>query len=403
MRLLAAELGEHGIKVNGVNPDGVVAGSGIFAGGWGAKRAAVYGVEEEDLGKFYAQRTLLKRRCCPSTAPTPSSCSAAPSSPTPPACTSPSTPASPPRSCDDRPAMRFAAVDLGASSGRVIVGEVGPDTPASSTAAAPVPQRRRCARADGLHWDVAALVDHAVAGLADGVRRAGRWPAIGVDSWAVDYGLLRDGRLLGQPFHYRDERRDGDGPRRRRRADRRRRSSTGATGCSTCRSTRSTSSPPTTRPGRGRRDAADPRPGRYWLTGDARHRAHQRLDHRAARRDAPREWDTELMVRLGSRTPTLFADLVDPGDVIGDAAARRRRRGVGAGGVPVVAVGSHDTASAVVGVPMRDATTRRTSPSAPGRWSASSSTQPVLTEEARLGRTSPTRAASTARSASSPT
>ncbi|QYN38415.1 bifunctional aldolase/short-chain dehydrogenase [Pseudonocardia sp. DSM 110487] len=65
VRLLAAELGEHGIKVNGVNPDGVVRGSGIFAGGWGAQRAAVYGVPEEELGKFYAQRTLLKREVLP--------------------------------------------------------------------------------------------------------------------------------------------------------------------------------------------------------------------------------------------------------------------------------------------------------------------------------------------------
>ena len=65
VRLLAAELGEHGVKVNGINPDGVVRGSGIFAGGWGAKRAAVYGVDEEDLGKYYAQRTLLKREVLP--------------------------------------------------------------------------------------------------------------------------------------------------------------------------------------------------------------------------------------------------------------------------------------------------------------------------------------------------
>ena len=65
VRLLAAELGEHGIRVNGVNPDGVVRGSGIFAGGWGAQRAAVYGVPEEELGAFYAQRTLLKREVLP--------------------------------------------------------------------------------------------------------------------------------------------------------------------------------------------------------------------------------------------------------------------------------------------------------------------------------------------------
>ncbi|MEU8258135.1 bifunctional aldolase/short-chain dehydrogenase [Micromonospora inaquosa] len=65
VRLLAAELGSHGIRVNGVNPDGVVRGSGIFAGGWGAQRAAVYGVPEEKLGEFYAQRTLLKREVLP--------------------------------------------------------------------------------------------------------------------------------------------------------------------------------------------------------------------------------------------------------------------------------------------------------------------------------------------------
>ncbi|MGK5556414.1 bifunctional aldolase/short-chain dehydrogenase [Actinomadura kijaniata] len=65
VRLLAAELGEHGVRVNGVNPDGVVRGSGIFAGGWGAQRAAVYGIEEERLGEFYAQRTLLKREVLP--------------------------------------------------------------------------------------------------------------------------------------------------------------------------------------------------------------------------------------------------------------------------------------------------------------------------------------------------
>jgi len=65
VRLLAAELGEDGIRVNGVNPDGVVRGSGIFAGGWGAQRAAVYGVAEEDLGAFYAKRTLLKREVLP--------------------------------------------------------------------------------------------------------------------------------------------------------------------------------------------------------------------------------------------------------------------------------------------------------------------------------------------------
>ena len=65
VRLLAAELGEYGVRVNGINPDGVVRGSGIFAGGWGASRAKVYGVEEENLGAFYAQRTILKKEVLP--------------------------------------------------------------------------------------------------------------------------------------------------------------------------------------------------------------------------------------------------------------------------------------------------------------------------------------------------
>lgn len=65
VRLLAAELGEHGIRVNGVNPDGVVEGSGIFDGAWREARAAAYGVAPEDLGEFYASRTLLGRGVMP--------------------------------------------------------------------------------------------------------------------------------------------------------------------------------------------------------------------------------------------------------------------------------------------------------------------------------------------------
>ncbi len=65
VRLLAADLGGHGIRVNGINPDAVVRGSGIFAGGWGAQRAAVYGVPEDELGAYYAKRTLLGREVLP--------------------------------------------------------------------------------------------------------------------------------------------------------------------------------------------------------------------------------------------------------------------------------------------------------------------------------------------------
>ncbi len=65
VRLLAAELGEHSIRVNGVNPDGVVRGSGLFEGGWGDDRAKLYGVARADLGSYYAGRTILKREVVP--------------------------------------------------------------------------------------------------------------------------------------------------------------------------------------------------------------------------------------------------------------------------------------------------------------------------------------------------
>jgi rhamnulose-1-phosphate aldolase/alcohol dehydrogenase len=65
VRLLATELGPAGIRVTGVNPDGVVRGSGIFEGAWGEERAKVYGVPPEELGRFYAGRTLLQTEVLP--------------------------------------------------------------------------------------------------------------------------------------------------------------------------------------------------------------------------------------------------------------------------------------------------------------------------------------------------
>ena len=65
VRLLAAELGKYGIRVNGVNPDGVVEGSGIFTGAWRDERAAAYGVDPDKLSAFYASRTLLGAEVLP--------------------------------------------------------------------------------------------------------------------------------------------------------------------------------------------------------------------------------------------------------------------------------------------------------------------------------------------------
>lgn len=64
-RVAAVELAQYGIRVNVVNPDAVVSGSGIFSGEWAEERAKAYGIKREDLGKYYAQRNLLKAELFP--------------------------------------------------------------------------------------------------------------------------------------------------------------------------------------------------------------------------------------------------------------------------------------------------------------------------------------------------
>lgn len=98
-----------------------------------------------------------------------------------------------------------AAVDLGASSGRVMVGRVGPRTLELQEAHRfpndPV------ALPDGLHWDVLRLHHEIIEGLRRAVRMDPSIGSVGVDGWGVDYGLLDTaGRLLGNPYHYRDGR-----------------------------------------------------------------------------------------------------------------------------------------------------------------------------------------------------
>lgn len=100
-----------------------------------------------------------------------------------------------------------AAIDLGATSGRVIVGQVRDGVlsmePVARFANDPVRIR------DGLHWNILELYRQALSGLALAERSApGELVSVGIDSWAVDYGLLRGDRLLGSPYHYRDARCD---------------------------------------------------------------------------------------------------------------------------------------------------------------------------------------------------
>lgn len=267
-----------------------------------------------------------------------------------------------------------AAVDLGATSGRVMIGRIGEGRLelelVSRFPNGPVE------RDDGLHWDFSALYEHVVAGLTEAVRREPAIESIGIDSWAVDYGLLADGALLAEPFHYRDS-----------------------------------------RTARGVAEVHDivpfadlyARDGLQFLPFNTLYQ--YRVDERIADADvallipdliaflltgvsaAERtnasttgllgvddgEWDTELASRIGIPS-RILPPLIDPGAVIGslrpDLAAR-----IGAD-LPVIAVGSHDTASAVVAVPM-------TSPSAAyiscGTWGlvGLELTEPVLTDAAR--------------------
>ena len=103
-------------------------------------------------------------------------------------------------------AASYAAVDLGASGGRVMVARVGPAELALAEARRfpNVPVRLP----DGLHWDVLRLYRDVLDGLrataGDGIV------SVAVDSWGVDYGLLdATGALLGNPYHYRDGRTEG--------------------------------------------------------------------------------------------------------------------------------------------------------------------------------------------------
>ncbi|TQS44483.1 rhamnulokinase [Cryptosporangium phraense] len=268
----------------------------------------------------------------------------------------------------------FAAVDLGASSGRVVVGRVGPD-------ALDLHEVHRFANepvrlAGTLHWDVPALYREALAGL----RQAGPVTSIGVDSWAVDYGLLDDsGALLGAPVHYRDRRTEGVAAAVAERIapDRLyRRSGLQELPFNTLYQLVAA------------RDTAAYRVAQhlllipdlvgFWLTGSigaevTNASTTQLLDvHK-------RVWDRELATELGLR-PELLPQLRQPGDRLGNLRADVADE-VGYD-APVIAVASHDTASAVIGVPAVDA---RFAYISCGTWGLAGLEldRPVLTEASR--------------------
>ena len=241
-------------------------------------------------------------------------------------------------------ARAFAAVDLGATSGRVMIGRVG-EAGVELELVTRFPNGP-VGHADGLHWDFDAMYENVVAGLSEAVRREPGIESIGIDSWAVDYGLLREGMLLAQPFHYRDDR--------------------SARGVDEV-------------------HAIVPfaelyaRNGLQFLPFNTLYQ--YRVDERLAEADAAllipdliaflltgqqvaertnasttglldvhtSQWDAELTARV-DLPATVLPELVDPGTVIGTLRPELVER-IGAE-LPVIAVGSHDTASAVVAAPL---------------------------------------------------
>ncbi|MFT4156677.1 MAG: rhamnulokinase family protein [Microbacterium sp.] len=237
-----------------------------------------------------------------------------------------------------------AAVDLGATSGRVMIGRVGDDRLdlelVSRFSNGPVH------REDGLHWDFGALYEHVVSGLAEAVRREPGIESIGIDSWAVDYGLLRDGMLLAEPFHYRDARNDRGVSKVHEIVpfeELYRRNGLQFLPFNTLYQYRIDS----------RTADADtalliPDLIAFLLTGTAVAERTNASTTGLLAVDTG-EWDTKLAELLGIPT-SILPPLVDPGTPIGtlrpEVASRIGKE------LTVVAVGSHDTASAVAATPL---------------------------------------------------
>ncbi|MDQ1531050.1 MAG: rhamnulokinase [Microbacteriaceae bacterium] len=273
-----------------------------------------------------------------------------------------------------------AAIDLGATSGRVILGAVGHnELRLRHIARFPnVPVRLP----DGLHWDVLALYSGAMNGLATASREEPDLVGAAVDSWAVDYALLRGSRMIGNPYHYRDER-TADGVA----------------------AVHAEISPEelyrhnglqhlpfntlfqlAASAGTGALDQATgilliPDLIGYWATGV----------QVAERTNASTtgllpvgggDWDPELLMRLGLRVD-IFPEIVEPGTVLGPVSPVMRAEFGIARDLIFSTVGSHDTASAVVGVPSSGDDTAYISC---GTWSlvGTELPSPVATEDARL-------------------
>lgn len=277
----------------------------------------------------------------------------------------------------------FAAADLGASSGRVILGHLKDGrftlTEVSRFANGPT------VIGGSLHWDASRLYAEITSGFDEAIRMAGGGlSSVGIDTWGVDYGRLdRDGKLMEEPFHYRDDRTHGVPERLFRTLP-----------AETLYSAAGLQVQPFNTIFQLVAAAGDPLWAQagtlllmpdlfdFWLTG--RRAAEVTNASTTGLLDVSRRtWSKEtcytLALQYGVPVPRILPELVEPGTVLGQT-----RPGVLSAEVPVVAVGSHDTASAVVAVPSQN---RNFAYISSGTWSlvGLELAEPVLTAESRAG------------------
>ena len=248
-----------------------------------------------------------------------------------------------------------AAIDLGATSGRVILGGIENGTLRMIHVARFLnqPVKLREAHREALHWNITELFRSSKEGLAAAFHEGHNIVSIGVDSWAVDYALLKHGRMLGVPYHYRDERSSEavDLVHKWISAEKLyQRNGLQHLDFNTLFQL-------TAEPSNGVLYIAErilmiPDLFNYWLTGQyvAESTNASTTGLLDARTGA---WDTELM-KILKLPADLFPKVVEPGYRVGSLLPEVATELGATQGIPVHSVGSHDTASAVVAVPSTD-------------------------------------------------
>ncbi|WP_432789927.1 rhamnulokinase family protein [Brevibacterium sp. K11IcPPYGO002] len=280
---------------------------------------------------------------------------------------------------DSAAGLTLAAVDLGATSGRVIVGGVSDGVLRMKPVArfANVPQFL----GESMHWNIQSLFAELSTGLREAFLRSPGLVSIGIDSWAVDYGLLRDGDLLGIPHHYRDGRNlRGVELVHEHVAPDELFTHNGLQHLDF-----NTVFQFAVEAESGFLELADrallvPDLIAFWLTGQQRTElTNASTTGLLSVHDGG--WDSELMRLLGLPAD-LLPDLIAPGERIGALSAPVAERIGAVDPIQVTAVGSHDTASAVVAVPMDGQNCAYISS---GTWSlvGLEVDDPVVTEAAR--------------------